>query len=145
MGGQAMACEPLQITANALIPPWTAAQLKATNGHYSLELMPIYSNVGYNFPFVVPQGMYAGITSAGFASKRIAKQSGFSTNYFSLYGMFTVTDQEHVRTFPGQPFLVPPGATITGSVANASNKSSMNMNVYVTGWLSGDPLFRDCR
>jgi hypothetical protein len=143
--GQALACQPLQITANALIPPWTAKQLKTSNGHYSLELMPVYSNIGYNFPFVVPDGMYAGITSAGFASKRIPKQQGFSTSYFSLYGMFTVTDDEHVRTFPGQPFLVPPGGVITGSVANASSTSSMNMNVYVTGWLSADPLFRDCR
>jgi CRISPR/Cas system-associated protein Cas5 (RAMP superfamily) len=58
--------------------------------------------------------------------------------------LITVTEQSPSVDF-SKPLPLPPGFVLTGALSNADDYEGQNMNVLVNAYLSGDPLFRDCR
>jgi hypothetical protein len=130
-------CEFIQITANvAAVPPWTQQFIT------SLSYQPPYTPYGYSFPYIVPAGKYLGLTDFHFSSKNIFNNGTHRNNYLMLWDAITITEQQpSIHTTV--PLVLPPGFMLTGALSNASNELQ-NMNVWVGGYLSTDPTFREC-
>lgn len=134
-------CAPVTISANGTIQPWTQRFYTPL-----AELFPYFpwEKGGYNFPYTVPSGKYLGITSVHFASKHISRSGTHRNSYLMLWNLMTVTEQQPSISYSA-PVVLPSGFVLDGGLSNADNSEAQNMNVLVTGWISSDPLFRECR
>lgn len=132
----AYACEPITFSGNrASIPPngyaigvWDTPKINAE-----------HIQLGYT----VPPNQYLGITFISFASKGVAWNGTRRSSYLVLRELLTVTEHAPVLSFP-KPLLIQPGFLLTGWIYNNSPEHQ-NMNFIIDGYLSRDPLFRDCK
>lgn len=159
-------CTRVVLSAHGLIPPhnhpprplylWTA--LEDLPAYYGSQWSTRLVHIG-GFPYEVPPGKWLGITGVSFASKG-AHFPG--TDYLYLWegpmapgqssrpgsGLLTLSEAEPEVSFD-PPLPLPGGFDLTGAFSNAADCKndgcSQNMNVLVQGYLSSDPLFRDCR
>jgi hypothetical protein len=149
LSGQALACEAVTVSANcAPVQPWTVKSNQPFND------CPPYSvsGGGHGFPYVIPSGKFLGITDIMFASKNITyapksykpqPSTIYRNSYAMLWSVLTTTEHDPSHHF-ARPYELPSGFVLDGAFSNSSLEPQ-NMHVIVLGWLSDDPLFRDCR
>lgn len=91
----------------------------------------------------VPEGQFLGITTITFASKFIINGGNHRSSYLVLRDLLTVTEHQPLIVF-SKPLVLSSGFLLTGWIWNNSPEAQ-NMNFLIDGYLSTDPLFRDCK
>jgi hypothetical protein len=143
----AFACQPVTISA-----------IKGTlpNTNNDLAGSPRYNQGldSYAFPFVVPDGVYLGITDVMLSSKYLLEKQlaqspnvMHSNNYLVLVNVLSVPEHSP-NVHLTRPLPLPPGFVLNASVINNTSTSpavQQNMLATVLGYLSTDPLFKDCK
>jgi hypothetical protein len=132
----AFACQQVTITAQLYTNPYAMHSLQWAQPYYK-------DANGYGFPFAVPAGHYMGITHASFSSKDISKAGNSRNNYFVLVNLMSIPESSANVAFSA-PLTLPPGFVLNAAFINNSDEHQ-NMTALVVGWLSQDPLFKDCR
>lgn len=93
--------------------------------------------------YYVPAGKFLGITLIVFSEKHIQTNGNYRNSYMIFKDLFTVTGDQPVVVF-SKPMALPPGFLFTGWIINNTGESQ-NMNFLIDGYLSDDPLFKDCK
>lgn len=130
-------CVPAQFAFSCLVPAngGICTVDPATSGYTWFRTSTL--------PYTVPADKYLGITGAHFGSKYINFSGKTRSSYLVIQNAFTVTELGSTATF-GQPFIIPGGQSVTVQFFNNSAEAQW-MNGAITGWISSDPLFRDCK
>lgn len=134
-------CEVAQFTFNCLVPARGRSQGGTCIVDESHSVYTWYQTG--TLPYQVPSGYYLGIADAHFASKYVNSGGKTRSSYMVIENVFTVTELGPSLSLR-QPFVVPSGGILNVTFWNNSPETQW-MNGFITGQISTDPLFRDCR